>query len=119
MGWLKRINHTLLEKIQRLLSNVRLGKSFWAEALTYASHLINRLSLSAIGDKTPMEVCLRVVQDYDMLSVFGCLVYYHVKEDELDPQPKKAIFLSFKRDVKDYELRDPKDKKIIVSRDVS
>jgi len=58
--------------------------------LTYASHLINKLSSSAIESKTPMEVCSeKVTQDYDMLRIFGCLAYYHVKEDKLD---SKAVF---------------------------
>jgi len=37
-----------------------------------------------------MEVCSeKVTQDYDMLRIFGCLAYYHVKEDKLD---SKAVF---------------------------
>ncbi|KAE8693200.1 Cellulose synthase-like protein D2 [Hibiscus syriacus] len=31
------------------------GKAFWAEAVTYTGHLINRLPSSAIGGKTPLE----------------------------------------------------------------
>ena len=42
----------------------------------------------------------KAAQDYDMLMIFGCLDYYHVKEDKLDPRAKKAVFLSFKRGVK-------------------
>ena len=42
------MNRTLLEKVQYLLSNAGLAKSFWFEVLTYTSHLINRLSLSEI-----------------------------------------------------------------------
>ena len=34
---------SLLEKVRRLLSNAQLDKSFWAEAIVYASHLINGL----------------------------------------------------------------------------
>jgi len=39
-----------------LLSNAQLDKSFCAEAIMYASHLINGLSLTAIGGKTPLKV---------------------------------------------------------------
>ena len=52
----ERMNRTLLEKFRCLLSNAGLAKSFWAEALTYASHLINRLPSSAIEGKPLMEV---------------------------------------------------------------
>ena len=51
------MNLTFLEKVRCLLSNTRLAKSFWAEALTYANHLINRFPSSAIEGKTLMEVC--------------------------------------------------------------
>ena len=79
----------------------KLGKYFWAEALTYASYLINRFSSAVIESKTPMEVRSgKATQDYDMLMIFGCLDYYQVKEDKLDPRAKKAVFLSFKRGVK-------------------
>ena len=42
-GVTERFNRTLLEKIRCLLSNSGLNKKFWAEAMTYVRHLINRL----------------------------------------------------------------------------
>ena len=42
-GVAERMNQTLLEKVRCMLSNAGLGKQFWAEAVMYASHLINRL----------------------------------------------------------------------------
>ena len=52
----KKINRSFLEKIRCLLSNAQLDKLFWAEAIVYVSHLINGLSSTAIGGKTPLEV---------------------------------------------------------------
>ena len=116
----ERMNHTLLENDWCLLFNVGLSNSFWAEALTYVSHLINRLSLSAIEGKTPMEIWSeKSAQDYDILRIFGCLAYYHIKLDKLDSRTKKAVFLDFKRGVKGYALWDLKDKNIVISRDVT
>jgi len=60
-----------------------------------------------------------VAQDYDMPRIFGCPAYYHVKEDKLALRAKKAVFLGLKRGVKGYKLCDPKDKKIVVRRDVT
>ena len=37
------MDRTLQEKVRCMLSNTGLGKQFWAEAVIYASHLINRL----------------------------------------------------------------------------
>jgi len=46
-----------------------LNKSFWKETITYASYLINRLPLFAIGRKIPMEMQSgKAATDYDMIQ---------------------------------------------------
>ena len=55
-GVAERMNRTLLEKVRCMLSNAGLDKKFWAEAVSYASHLVNQLPSAAIGGKTPMEI---------------------------------------------------------------
>ena len=47
-GAAKGMNHALLEKVQYLLFNALLDKLFWAEAIVYASHLLNRLPKTTI-----------------------------------------------------------------------
>ena len=97
------MNRTLLEKFRCMLSNAGLGKQFWAEAVMYASHLINRLPSAALNGKTPLEVWSRKpANDYDTLHVFGSTAYYHVKESKLDPRAKKALFMGVTLGVKGY-----------------
>ncbi|KAE8692332.1 hypothetical protein F3Y22_tig00110840pilonHSYRG00095 [Hibiscus syriacus] len=111
---------TLVEKVRCMLSNAGLGKEFWAEALFYACHLVNRLPSTAIGGKTPLEKWFgEPATDYDSLHVFGSTAYYHVKESKLDPRAKKAIFMGITSGVKGYRLWCPETKKIIFSRDVT
>jgi len=55
-GVAKEMNRALLEKVQYLLSNASLDKSFWAEAIVYAIHLLNRLPMATIGGKTPLKI---------------------------------------------------------------
>ena len=82
----KEINRFLLEKAQCLLSNARLDKSFWAEAIVYASHLINGLSPIAIGGKTPLEVWSgKAAQDHGLLRVFGSPSYFTAKNGKVNP----------------------------------
>ena len=70
-GVTKEMNCSLLENVRCLLSNAQLDKSFWAEALKYASNLMNRLSSTVIGGKTPLNIWSdRAAQDYNLL---GCL----------------------------------------------
>jgi hypothetical protein len=54
-----------------------------------------------------------------MLHIFGYPAYYHVSECKLEPRAKKAVFVGFKRGVKGYKLWDAKDRKIVISRDVT
>ncbi|KAL5850870.1 hypothetical protein ACOSQ4_008883 [Xanthoceras sorbifolium] len=119
-GVAERMNRTLLEKVRCMLSNAGLGRQFWAEAVRYASHLVNRLPSTAIGGKTPLEAWSgKSVTDYDSLHVFGSAAYYHVKESKLDPRAKKALFMGITTGVKGYRLWCPETKKIIFSRDVT
>jgi len=70
-GLAKEINRSLLEKARCLLSNAWLDKSFWAEAVVYASYLINGLSSTVIGGKTPLNIWSGgAAQDYDLLRAF-------------------------------------------------
>ncbi|KAH9783016.1 hypothetical protein KPL71_009155 [Citrus sinensis] len=101
-------------QVRCMLSNAGLDKKFWAEAVSYASHLVNRLPSIAIGGKTPMEMwSVKYAQDYDSLRVFGCLAYYHVKDGKLDPCARKTIFVGFKGGVKGFKLWDLEDKKFV------
>ena len=70
-GVAKCMNQTILGKVQCMLSNVGLGKEFWAEEVVYACHLINRLPLVAIEGKTPMEMWnANPATDYDSFMFF-------------------------------------------------
>ena len=114
------MNRTLLEKVRCILSNVGLGKQFWAKAVMYASHLINRLPSSAQNGKTPLEVWSRKpANDYDTLRVFGSTAYYHVKESKLDPRAKKALFMGVTSSIKGYRPWCLSSKKIISTKDVT
>ena len=63
----KEINRSLLEKVWWLLSDTGLDKSFWAEAIVHASHLIN--GLTAIGGKTPLKIWSeKSAQDHGLLQ---------------------------------------------------
>ena len=114
------MNRTLLEKVRCMLSNDGLGKQFWAEAVMYASHLINRLPSATLNGKTPLELWSgKPANDYDTLRVFCSNSYYHIKESKLDPRAKKALFMGVTLGVKGYRLWCLSLKKIISSRDVT
>ena len=102
-GLAKKINRSFLEKVRYLLYNARLDKSFWAEAIVYASHLINRST--AIGGKTPLKIWSeKVAQDHGLLQEFGSLTYFSAKDVMVNPRGKKFVFLGVKRNMKGFRL---------------
>ncbi|GKA90565.1 transposable element [Tanacetum coccineum] len=118
MGVAECMNQTLLEKVRCMLSNAGLGKEFWAEDVTYACHLVNRLPSTAIDGKTPFEKWYgKPATDYDSLHVFGSAAYYHVKESKLDPRAKKALFMGITSGIKDRTPKKVEFERIIVPAD--
>ena len=73
IGVAKNINRGLLEKVWYLLSNASLDKTFWAEALVYASHLMNRLSSTGIGG-----ILYWIFGQVDLLKTIVCCRYLNV-----------------------------------------
>jgi len=70
-GVAREVNRVLLEKVRYLLSNASLDKLFWAEAIEYASHLLNMLPMTMIGGEAPLEIWSGgAARDRDSLRVF-------------------------------------------------
>ena len=118
-GVTREVNHILLEKARYLLYNALLDKSFWAEIIEYASHLLNRLLTTAIGGKAPLKIWSGgAARDHGSLRV-DCLAYVDIKKDILDSKANKLVFLGYKEDLKSYKLWDLKNREFISSRDVT
>ena len=116
----ERMNQTIIEKVRCILSQVGLSKTFWAEALSYAVHLVNRLPVSGNGGKTPLEVCQVLV----LVIVINCMclgvlliIMWQTQSGILEQ--KKAKFMGFSKGVKSYRLWCLETSKIVNSRDVT
>ncbi|KAG8491868.1 hypothetical protein CXB51_015214 [Gossypium anomalum] len=117
-GVAERMNRTIMEKVRCMLSNANLPESFWAEAASTACFLINRSSSVAIEKKIPQEVWSGNPANYSDLKIFGCPAYAHVDNGKLEPRSIKCVFLGYKAGVKGYKLWCPKNRKVVISRDV-
>jgi len=92
-GLAMKINCSLLENAWCLLSNARLDKSFWAEAIVYASYLINRQSSTAIGGKTPLDIWSGgAAHDYDLMRAFESPTSFCANDGKVNPRAKKFVF---------------------------
>ena len=78
-----------------MLSQVGLGKEFWAEVVNVAAYLVNRSPLMLIKLKTLEELWPGSPTYYSNLRIFGCLAYAYVNNGKLEPRAKKCIFLGY------------------------
>ena len=89
-GKAERLNQTLQEHIRSMLYQANMPKSFWAEAMSTAAYLINRLPSSPI-DGIPYELWHNKrlkSKELKLLKPFGCIVHVHVPEEWCKPLSK-------------------------------
>ncbi|XP_060202125.1 uncharacterized protein LOC132630572 [Lycium barbarum] len=118
-GVAETINRTLLEKAQCMLSNAKVPKEFWAEAVNTACYVVNRSPASVIDFKTPNEVWSGKLSDYSYLRVFGCFAYYHVSDGKLEPRARKSLFMGYAEGIKGYRIWSLDPIKFVICRDVT
>ena len=120
-GVAERMNRTLMEMVRSMLSDSKLQKNFWAEALLTAAYLRNRSPTTAVEGKTPFEAWTEEKPNVSHLKTFGCVCYAHILSDErqkLDAKARKCLMLGYGTETKAYRLYDIEREKIIFSRDV-
>ena len=104
-----------------MLAHAKLPKTFWAEALSTTTYVINRSPSMPLDGDTLQKVWTGKEVSYRYLKVFGCLAYVHVAKDrrrKLDPKTRPCIFLRYGDDEFGYRVWDPVDKKVFRSRDI-
>ena len=81
-GVAEQMNRTLVEVVCSMLSDAKLPKKFWAEALSTAVYLCNCNPTTAVQGRTPLEAWTKEQPDVGHLKAFGCLCYAHVAKDK-------------------------------------
>ncbi|KZV39824.1 hypothetical protein F511_27827 [Dorcoceras hygrometricum] len=115
------MNRTIMERVRSMLSMAKLPKPFWGEAVRAACYLINRSPSVPLNFEVPEKLWSGKDPSYSHLRVFGCLAYAHVSKElrqKLDARTTPCIFVGYGDEEFGYRLWDPKEKKVIRSRDV-
>jgi transposase InsO family protein len=77
-GRSERINRTLVEGANAMLTSARLPASFWAYAVMTKAHLLNRSPHSRIPNMTPYQLWTDLRPDLSGLKVFGTAAVVHI-----------------------------------------
>ena len=120
-GVAERMNRTLVESAKAMTFHAGLSKRYWAEAVTTAAFIRNRVVTSASGE-TPHERWYEKVPDVSNFKVFGCMAYALIHEGgrkKLDKKTVKLRFIGYDLRQKGYRLYNPETQKVVVRRDVA
>ncbi|KAF2359941.1 Reverse transcriptase RNA-dependent DNA polymerase [Trinorchestia longiramus] len=120
-GVAERMNRTILEAVRAMLSDSKLPKTFWAEAVSTAVYVKNRSPTSAHKNLTPYQALNGHKPNVQHFRTFGCMAYAHVPKDErekLDSKSKTCVLLRYGSETKGYRLYDFNAKRVLLSRDV-
>lgn len=84
-------------------------------------YLLNRLPTKIMGDQTPFEAWCKRKPHLGHLRVFGCLAHVkpvvpHIKK--LENRSSPMVYFGVEEGSKSHRMYDPRNKKIVVSRDV-
>ena len=91
-GVAKHMNRTLNKRAKSMRLHAGLPKTFWADAVSTATYLINR------GPSIPEEVWSGKEVKFSHLKVFGCVSYVHIDSDahsKLNAKSKICFFISY------------------------
>jgi hypothetical protein len=120
-----RLTRTLVELVRSMLhhkNHKSLPKEFWAEELSVARHVRNRVTTRALPQNTtPYEVVYDKKPNLSYLRLFGSRCWYNMRRPNvgrLDPRACEAIMIGYARGSQGYKLWDVAESKVVVSRDV-
>jgi transposase InsO family protein len=124
-GVAERKNRHLLEVIRALLIEAHMPLSYWGEALTTATYLINRLPCSTIDYQTPSEALSKMGMESMVPNlnphIFGCVAYVHLhkqQRNKLEPRALRCVFVGYATRQKGYRCYHPPTRQMFVTFDV-
>lgn len=78
-GVAERKNRTVMNMVRAVLTEKKVPKRFWPEAVMWVNHVLNRSPTLAVKD-VPEEAWSGVKPQVDYFPVFGCVGYVHIPD---------------------------------------
>lgn len=120
-GVAERKNRTIMNMVRCMLSEKKIPKGFWPEAVNWTVHVLNRSPTLIVKNMTPEEAWSGIKPSVEHFRVFGCVSHVHIldaKRTKLEDKSFSCVLLGVSEESKAYRLYDPVSKRIVVSRDV-
>ena len=120
-GKAERIIRSINNVVRSLLFQASMPPSYWAEALSTATLLLNILPTKTLQFSMPHLALYGTPPAYDHLRVFGCKCYPNLSTTaphKLTPRPALCVFLGYSAHHKGYRCLDLSTNRVIISRHV-
>ena len=120
-GRVERKHRNILEMGRALRFQSGLPLQYWGDSVLTAVHIINRLPIPLLQNKSPYEVMFQTKPKYHYLRTFGCLVMASnpsKQHDKFLERGVPCIFLGYPQTQKGYKLLNLTNNTMFVSRDV-
>ncbi|KAI0499987.1 hypothetical protein KFK09_018195 [Dendrobium nobile] len=121
-GVAERKNRHLLNLARTMLHAANLAALLWAEAVSTANYLVNRLPCSSIAHQIPFHSLHGHPPTYTHLRTFGCQYFPWLRPytaNKLSPRSTECTFIGYSPFHKGYKCLDPLSNKIYISRHVT
>ncbi|KAM0002129.1 putative RNA-directed DNA polymerase [Helianthus debilis subsp. tardiflorus] len=118
-GRAERKHRHIVETGLAMLFNAHVPASFWVDAFTTATYVINRVPTPLLQHKSPFQMLFDHLPNYSNFRVFGCLVFPYLRDyakHKLEPRSLPCLFLGYSSSHKGFRCLDPSTNRIFISR---
>jgi hypothetical protein len=117
----ERKNRTLVEMARTILDEHRTPTRFWADAISIACYISNRIFLRSILHLTPFELRFGRKPSVSHLRPFGCkcFVLKHGNLDKFESRSFDGILLGYTTHYTSYRVYNFETNTVVVSFDVT
>ena len=121
MAWLRERISTLVEMARTMLDEHRTPRKFWAEAISTACYISNRIFLRSILNLTSYELRFGRKPKVSHLRVFGCRCFILKRGnlDKFESRSSDGIFLGYSLHGHSYRVYNLDTNTIMESCDVT
>ena len=121
-GMAERLNRTLIEMTRCMLSDAKMDKVYWCEAMMTAGDIRNVLPSASSPKASPFELVFKRKPRIELMRVFGSVCYAHIaraKRSKLDDSGVRCLLLGYSKQHKAYRLLNAGTGAIVISRSVT
>ncbi len=102
-----------------MLNHARLPNVFWADAISTATYLRNRMITSSLkSGKTPYQMWYGEKPNLEHVRIFGCAHVPDVQRKKLDKKARKLRLIGYTNTAENYRVWDEEKQRCYVRHDV-